>query len=41
MADSFPGKEDHAGKNETSSVMHLRLELVGDLVEGADTWGTR
>lgn len=37
--DGFPGEEDHAGKNETSFVMHLRPNLVGDLVEGADEWG--
>jgi len=37
-ADGFPGEEDHAGKNETSFMLHLRPELVGEPVEGADTW---
>lgn len=37
--DGFPGEEDHAGENETSLMLHLRPDLVGEPVEGTDTWG--
>lgn len=38
--DAFPHEDDHAGKNETSFMLHLHPELVGDPVKGdVDEWG--
>jgi len=38
--DAFPDEVDHAGKSETSFLLHLRPELVGEPVVGdADEWG--
>jgi len=37
---AFPGEDDHAGKNETSFMLHLRPELVGEPVAGdVEEWG--
>lgn len=38
--DAFPHEDDHAGENETSFMLHLKPELVGEPVKGdVDEWG--
>ena len=38
--DAYPEEEDHPGKNETSFMLHLAPELVGEPVEGdVQEWG--
>lgn len=38
--DAFPEEDDHAGKNETSFLLHLTPDLVGEPVKGdVEEWG--
>jgi creatinine amidohydrolase len=38
--DAYPDEDDHAGKNETSFMLHLEPDLVGEPVQGdVDEWG--
>lgn len=38
--DAFPEEDDHAGKNETSFMLHLEPDLVGEPVTGdVEEWG--